>query len=503
MSSELHLKKKKGPRVRFAPSPTGPIHILNTRTALFNFLFARHNQGSFILRIEDTDTERSEKKWEKNIIESLKWLGLLWDEGPNLQKIKKDSQSYIGEYGPYRQSERKEIYKRYIQKLYDDDYLYWCFCTKEELQAQKEELMSRGEPPRYTGHCRNLSKSQIKKLKIEGKRGILRLKVPLKIIKFEDLIKGEIKFDSSLLGDIAIAKDFETPLYNFAVVIDDYEMKITHVIRGEDHLSNTPKQIIFQDILNFPHPKYAHLPLILGPGRNKLSKRDAPLAISDYKKAGYLPEALINFLALLGWNPKNDQEIWSLEELIQNFSLKNIQKSPAIFNIEKLDWFNSYYIRQTPLETLVDQILPYILDKIPGKEIDREYLKKIIILYQERLKKLSDFFDLADFFFKDKLEFDEKLLYWKNMTKNNIVNSLEKSKKIISSIKDENFNKETIQELLIKEAEKEDDRGKLLWPLRVSLTGKSASPPPFDIIEILGKEKTIKRIDEAIKRLVD
>ena len=497
MTSELHLKKKKGPRVRFAPSPTGPMHIGNARTALFNFLFARHNQGTFILRIEDTDIERSKKKWEKNIINSLKWLKLFWDEGPI---FKKNHQDYIGEYGPYRQSERKKIYKKYIQKLYEENHLYWCFCTKEELQAQKEELMSRGEAPRYTGHCRNLTENQIKKFKAKGRRGILRLKVPSKIIKFQDLIKGEIKFDSNLLGDIAIAKNFETPLYNFAVVIDDYEMRITHIIRGEDHLSNTPKQIIFQDILNFPHPKYAHLPLILGPRRNKLSKREAPVAISNYKKAGYLPEALINFLALLGWNPKNEEELWEREELIKHFSLKNIQKSPAIFNIEKLNWFNSYYIRQTPLEKLVDDILTH-LQKTGREKIEGEYLKKIVILYQERLKKLSEFSDLANFFFEDRLKFDRKLLYWKEMTKDDIIKSLQKSKKIILSIKKENFNKKAIQDALIKEAEKEDDRGKLLWPLRVALTGKAASPPPFDIIEILGREKTIKRIEEAIENL--
>ena len=318
--SKLPLKKSDTVRVRIAPSPTGPLHIGTARTALFNYLFARKNQGNFILRIEDTDLERSDPKWEKDVVENLKWLGILWDEGPDIG----------GKYKPYRQSERKDIYEKYIKKLYDEGYLYWCFCTKEELEAQREDQMARGEAPRYMGRCRNLSLKEQEKFRQEGRKGILRFKVPEKIIKVNDLIRGKLEFNTSLLGDIAVAKDFSIPLYNFAVVIDDFEMKINYVIRGEDHISNIPKQVLFQEALGFPRPNYAHLPLILGPDRSKLSKRHGAVKVQDYKEDGYLPEALINFMALLGWNPGTKEEIFSLEELTKN-SLWNVFKKEERF----------------------------------------------------------------------------------------------------------------------------------------------------------------------------
>src|SRR4030042_409482 len=447
---------KKEIKTRIAPSPTGFLHIGLARTALFNYLFSKQNNGGFVLRIEDTDVQRSIHRFEKDIIEGLKWLGIEWSEGPDIG----------GNFGPYRQSERQEIYKKYIEKLLNDNLAYHCFCSEEELEAQRQYQMSIGQSPKYNGKCRQLSEKEVKKNFDEGKKSVIRLKVPAKKVIFHDLIRGKIEFDSALIGDIVIAKDLSYPLYNFVVAVDDYEMKITYVIRGEDHLSNTPKQILIQEALSFPQPKYAHLPLILGPGRAKLSKRDGAIAISEYKKDGYLPEALVNFISFLGWNPGTEREIYSMPSLIKEFSLERVQKGGAVFNIKRLD-----------------------------------YLKKIITVYQERLKKISEILDFTGFFFKDKLEYQKGLLKWKEMSDREIKSSLDKLEKIISKIKTEDWKKENLEGQILPEAEKAGDRGYLLWPLRVALTGKESSAPPFEIAEILGKEKTLKRIIEAKKKL--
>ena len=510
----LPLKTTDSVRVRYAPSPTGPLHVGGARTALFNYLFARKNNGTFILRIEDTDPERSDQKWEKDLLDSLKWLGILWDEGPAISDSNEKSHTYIGDYGPYRQSERKDIYEKYLKKLYDEGFLYWCFCTKEELEAQRQDQIARGEPPRYIGRCRNLSPEEQEKLRKEGRKGVLRFKVPEKIIKVNDIIRGELEFDTSLLGDIVVARDFSAPLYNLAVVIDDFEMKVNYVIRGEDHISNTPKQILFQKALGFPRPKYAHLPLILGPDRSKLSKRHGTVRVQGYKEEGYLPEALVNFMALLGWNPGTNEEIFSMEELIERFSLERIQKGGAIFNIERLNWMNGYYIRRTPLAELTEKCIPYLIknkmlkiknDKYEivetGEIVDFNYLKNIIALFQERLKKLSEISEFTDFFFKDKIEYDKNLLLWKEMQEKDVQKNLKKCYKTLKNIKETEWQRERIKEELLKEAEKLVDRGYLLWPLRIALTGKKASPPPFEIAEILGKEKTLKRIEDAIQKI--
>ncbi|MEF8847448.1 MAG: glutamate--tRNA ligase, partial [Candidatus Paceibacterota bacterium] len=283
-------------RVRLAPSPTGPLHVGTARTALFNYLFAKKNEGKFILRIEDTDPERSKDKWEKNIIKNLEWLGLNYDEGPTLDSDSK------GSHGPYRQSERMNLYKKYLERLLEEDKAYRCFCTKEELEAQKEQQIKNGEPPRYTGKCRSLTEEEVQEKLEQGKDFVIRLKNVdhNRGIKFDDVIRGEVEFESNLLGDFALSKKFEQPLYNFAVVVDDYKMDISHVIRGEDHIPNTPKQILVREALEFEEsPKFAHLPLILGADESKLSKRHGAVSITEYRKQGYLPEALINFMAFL------------------------------------------------------------------------------------------------------------------------------------------------------------------------------------------------------------
>jgi len=523
-------------RTRFAPSPTGFLHIGGARTALFNYLFAKKNNGVFVLRIEDTDTERSEARFETDIIESLSWLGIGWDEGPSvIPSSMFQVPSSNGDYGPYRQSERKEVYKKYLKKLLEEERAYYCFCPEEELEAEKQYQMSIGQAPRYSGKCLNLSKKEVAAKISSGEKSVIRFKTPAKIVKFHDLIRGEVEFDMGLIGDIVIAKNLETPLYNFGAVVDDFEMKITHILRGEEHLSNTPKQILIQEALGFPHPEYGHIPLILAPDRSKLSKREGAISTLDYKKMGYLPEALVNFIAFLGWNPGTEKEIFSLAELAGEFSLDGVQKAGAIFNVQKLDYLNGFYIRQSSTEKLAELCLPYFIEaglvetiqpklaenlgngnmrlknqtfrlKETKEEISFDFIKNIVAAYQERLKKLSEITELADFFFREELNYDRGALKWKNMEDKDVLVSIDKSIDILSKIEDLNWTKENLEKILISEAEKFcgqgiKDRGVLLWPLRVALSGKKASASPFEIAAILGREKTLKRLAAAKRNI--
>ena len=524
---EFKLQKPGQVRVRIAPAPTGLLHIGTARTALFNYLFAKKHQGVFIIRIEDTDQERSRPEFEKDILDSLKWLGINWDEGPDKE----------GDYGPYRQSERLNIYSKYLQKLLDDDKAYYCFCSKEELEAQKQYQMSIGQPPRYDGKCSELSKKEVEENIKKDKESVIRFRVPPKKVKFDDLIRGEIEIDTSLMGDIVIAKDLKNPLYNFAVVVDDHEMQISHVIRGEDHISNTPKQILLYEALDIPQPQFGHLPLILGTDRSKLSKRHGATSVGQYKKEGYLPEAMINFMAFLGWNPGTEREVYSLPSLIKDFSIDRIQKAGAVFNIKRLEFLNSFYIRQKTIEKLTQLCVPYLIEagfigkigdnphkpdpatlklfkggerpefmiKQTGEAISSETLQKIVSAYQERLIRLSDIVDLTDFFFKDKIDYEKDLLKWKQITDEQLGLSFDKLIGVLSEIKDDEWNKDGLESVLTPAAEDfgkeigQNNKGYLLWPLRVALTGKKASAGPFEIADILGKEKTLKRLQQAKK----
>jgi len=471
-------------RTRIPPSPTGFAHMGTAHTALFNYLFAKKEGGDFILRIEDTDKERSRKEYEEDIIETLQWLGLEWDEGPE-----KD-----GPYAPYRQSERTELYKKYLLRLLEQGRAYYCFCTEEELEAQRAHQMSLGEAPRYAGVCRNLSREEQQKRLRAGERGVIRFIVEPKTIVFSDLVRGEITFDTALLGDMVVAKDLETPLYNFTVVIDDFEMQITHVIRGEDHIANTPKQLLLQEAFDLPGVQYAHLPLLLGEDRTKLSKRHGALSVREFRKLGYLPEAIVNFLALLGWNPGDDREIFSMGELVKEFSLERIQKGGAIFNMQRLDWINGFYIRKKSLEELVQLCEPYF----PENSKSPKQKEGIVALYQERLKKLSEIAELADFFFKEKLDYPKELLPWKDATNEQTKEMLRMLEGFIDGTGVGEWTKTNLEKIIMPEAEKQQNRGYMLWPLRVALCGKKASPGPFEIAEVLGKEKTLQRIKEAI-----
>jgi len=505
--SKLQFIEPDKVRTRFAPSPTGFFHIGSARTALFNYLFAKKYNGIFVLRIEDTDRERSKKEWEQDIQENMQWLGIDWQEGPNKP----------GPFAPYRQSERKQIYKKHLEQLLNEGKAYYCFCEQSELDAYRQSLISANKPPLYSGKCRDLPASQIKENIVNAKSYVIRFKMPAGKITFDDILRGPIATDSENFGDIVIAKNLDEPLYNFACVVDDFLMKITHIIRGEDHISNTPKQILLAQALGFTSPKFLHLPLILDQQRAKLSKRNPEImtAVSEYKKQGFLPKALINFLALLGWNPGNQQEIFSLETLINEFSPEKIQKSGAVFNPQKLEWINGMYIRQISLGHLTLLCLPYLINRgllqeISPKEykitatdekITFEYLCQIVGLYQERLKKLSEISELADFFFKGNLTYGAELLIWKQTTDKELKSVLDKLTKLLSKIKPLDWSKQEIEKIIMPAAGKLKDRGKMLWPMRVALSGQKASAGPFEIAEVLGKEKTLQRVKEAKEKL--
>lgn len=486
----MTAKPKQEIRVRIAPSPTGYLHIGTARTALFNWLFAKKNKAKFILRIEDTDLERSDVKYEKDIIESLKWLGLDWDEGPSEgQRSKVKGQKDAGDYGPYRQSERLNIYENYINKLLAEKLAYYCFCSKEDLEAERLVMRSRSLALKYSGKCRALDPEEVKKKLKDDAGHIIRFKVPETTIAFKDLIRGEIHFDTNLIGDIAIAKDPRVPLYNFAVVIDDEEMGISHVIRGEDHIANTPKQILIQKALGFNQPHYAHLPLILDADRSKMSKRHSATSIQEYKEAGYLPEAILNFLALLGWHPQDDREIMSLQEIAAAFDLGRVQKAGAVFNVDKLDWINAQYIKNLSGEMLAKR-----LEIAPV-----EHNLKIIALTKDRMKRLTDFKTLSGFFF-ELPDYDSKILIWKNASAASATENLKAAEKILSDVEEDKFSKKDLEKVLMPVAE-ERGRGEVLWPIRAALSGAEASPGPFEIMDVLGKQETLRRLSVAIEKL--
>lgn len=489
-------------RTRMAPSPTGYLHFGTARTALFNYLFAKKHGGRFVLRIEDTDRERSEPAFERDIIDGLAWLGIQWDEGPDVG----------GAQGPYRQSERIEIYKKYLNEMARQDLIYSCFCTAEELERERELQTLAKQPPRYSGKCRTLSDAERRTFTEQGRASTLRFKMPQEVVTIADLIRGDVTFDTATLDDIIIAKNSDTPLYNFAVVVDDALMRITHVIRGEDHISNTPKQILLARALGFDQiPQFGHLPLILNADRTKLSKRQNKVSLIEYRRDGYLPEALINFMVLLGWSPEGDRELFSLTELEEVFDLSRVHKAGAVFNNEKLDWFNAQYIRETPLSRLAELCTPYLVEakKInanddgtytiasTGRIITLHELQRMIALEHQRMKKLSDVSMTLSYLFCDLPAYDPALLVWKDMGTDAVRACLSFSRDVIRALNEE-WSAESLEGRL-KNALKDEGRknGEVLWPLRVALTGLSASPSPFDVAAVLGKEQTLRRIDYA------
>jgi len=457
-------------RVRFAPSPTGFLHIGGVRTALFNWLFAKREGGTFILRIEDTDKERSEKRFEDDIVKNFEWFGISSDEPI------------------WRQSERIDVYKKYLSNLLSDGKAYYCFCKEDELEAEYQAQMSQGMPPKYSGRCKSISHKDAEE-RIKTERAVIRIKMPEKIIQFTDIVRGRVSFDTKLFGDIIIAKGIEDPLYNFAVVVDDYETNITHVIRGEEHLPNTPKQIVIQEALGFSPVLYGHLPLILDTSKKKLSKRFLQDSLNQYRTDGYLPSAILNFIVLLGWHPENDREILTVEEMKKEFSLKRVQKAGAVYNTEKLDWLNAMHIRTVPLPDLVEQIFPFVPEKW---KVDTKKLSRVIELTRERMKKLSDFQIEARPFFEI-ISYDVKLLMWKDVP-------LSESKKHLLEILQIMKNGGEASEKIMEYATKEG-KGNVLWPLRVALSGLQNSPGPLELLSILDPNEAETRIDNAIQKI--
>ena len=465
-------------RVRFAPSPTGPFSLGNARTALFNWLFAQNEKGVFVLRIEDTDRERSQKKYENELLESLTWLGIGWDEGP------------------IRQSERGGLYTELLEKLLDEKKAYRCFCTPEESEAERQAQLSQGLAPKYGGRCSALSDAEVKKHIAAGASFVIRFRMPEKNFSFRDLIRGEVQFDGGLIGDTIIAKSLSEPLYNFVAAVDDHDMRISHVIRGEDHLSNTPKQLAIQDAFGFPHPVYAHLPLILGPDRKKLSKRYLAKSVNDFRNEGFLPPAMLNFLALLGWHPEKDREVLSKDELINEFHLNRVQKSGALFNEEKLYWLNAHYLKTLGEERFLESLEPFLL---PAWQNEKETLLKIIPLLQGRMKTLSEFPELARFFF-ELPEYPKELLRWRETPDPVLRANLESCEALLENTHPDAFSREAIEKQLMLLSE-ERGKGELLWPLRVALSGQNNSPSPFEIIGALGRNESLRRVRIALKKL--
>lgn len=472
-------------RVRFAPSPTGHLHIGNVRTAILNWLFAKNTGGKFILRIEDTDLERSADKYTDQICEDLQWLGLTWDEGPGIG----------GPHQFYRQSQRLAIYKEYAQKLLDEGKGYYCFCTPDELNEMRKESIRRGETIKYNRKCLHLTKEQKQAYFAEGRKPAIRFNVPAQEIIFKDVVKGELSFDGENIGDFVIMRGEEIPTYNFAAVVDDGLMKISHIIRGDDHVSNTPKQILIYQALGFKLPKFVHIPMILGPDRARLSKRHGATSIDHYRYRGYLPEVIINFLSLLSWSSVSGEEILSIEQLIKEFDFKRISKAAAIFDIEKLNWMNGYYIRKLDLNRLTEYSIPFL--KQANYPIgDFESTKRIISLLQNYLDYIDQVIEQAAIFYQDNVSID-------NPEARMIIRK-DSSRKIFWSFL---RGLDTIEELdanlfrkMMKTAQNETGiMGKDLWmPIRIALTGKLHGPELPHIAEILGKEKCTKFVKSAI-----
>ena len=484
-------------RVRFAPSPTGYLHIGGARTALFNWLYARHHKGTFILRIEDTDQARSTEEAVNVILEGMKWLGLDWDEGPGKG----------GEYGPYYQMQRLNLYREYTEKLLKDKKAYRCYCTREELAESREKQTREGKNPKYDRHCLDLSEDEIKKHEEEDRKPVIRLKIPEKNIVFDDLLRGEVAFDGGLLSDFVIVKSDGIPTYNYAVVIDDALMKITNIMRGDDHISNTPKQILIYEALGFTVPKFAHIPMIMGSDHTRLSKRHGATSVMEYKKMGYFPEAVVNYITHLGWSSGGEREIFTKEELIREFSLDKISKHAAVFSMEKLNWFNSEYLKNMSIDSLTKMLLPflkeanYIENEKSLSLAKNEYIKEVVKLMQGRIKNFSQFIDYADYFFIDKIDIEPQA-FDSVLNKNGVPGILQALQEKLSSLEHwdeesiENATREVASSLQIK-------GGQIIHPTRVALSGKKIGPGLFEIMVLLGKEKTVNRLKEALEKIKD
>ncbi len=479
-------------RVRYAPSPTGHLHIGNARTALFNYLYARNQGGKFIIRIEDTDQKRNIEGGEESQLHYLKWLGIDWDESVDVG----------GEYGPYRQSERTHIYDEYTKQLFEKGFAYKCYCTEEELEADRAAQMERQETPKYSGRCRHLSEEDRIKLENEGRKPSVRFKVPNdKVLRFNDMVKDEVSFESDGFGDFVIVKKDGIPTYNYAVVLDDHLMKISHVLRGDDHISNTPKQLLIYDAFGWEPPVFGHMTLIVNESRKKLSKRDESIIqfIEQYEELGYLPEALFNFIALLGWSPAGEEEIFTKEEFIEKFDAERLSKSPALFDRQKLTWMNNQYMKKADLERVIDLALPHLIKagKVKADRTAEEdrWVRSLISLFQEKMSYGAEIVEMSELFFQGELVFEEEAKE---------VLAGEQVPEVMRAFLQEIESLTEFKAAEIKAAVKAVQKGtghkgqKLFMPIRAAVTGQTHGPDLMLAIELLGKEKVKERVGNLL-----
>jgi len=473
-------------KVRFAPSPTGPLHIGGARSALFNYLFAAHQGGDFVLRIEDTDLDRSRREYEDEIITSLKWLGIEWNEGMELG----------GPNGPYRQTERLALYQQYADQLLKNGQAYPCFCSEEALQSERQEMMDHGEMPRYSGRCRDLTREEVAEKLAGGLKPTIRFRVPAHTIyAVDDLVRGQVNFDSENEGDYIIVKSDGIPTYNFAVVIDDVSMGITHVIRAEEHLSNTPRQLMIYDALGFTRPQFAHISLILGNDRQKMSKRHGATSLIQYREMGYLPQALFNFLALMGWSPEGEEEILDREQLIQAFTLERVAKNPAVFDLDKLNWVNGQYIKKTPLSELGIMLQDFLQDspyaeKVAG--LDDHNYGLLVEALRDRITCLADAGKQSAVFFADPVYEDEACEFLRGENTLAVLRAFREKLPVFAETAEvKQYIKELTKELKLKPKD-------VFMPLRCALTGQSHGPDLPYLIMIWGREQTLERLSGAL-----
>lgn len=480
-------------RVRYAPSPTGHLHIGNARTALFNYLFARNQGGKFIIRIEDTDVKRNVAGGEESQLKYLKWLGINWDESVDVG----------GEYGPYRQTERLDLYRVYWQDLIDRGLAYRCYCTEEELEAEREEQAARGETPRYSGKHRNLTEEQRHAFEAEGRIASIRFRVPEdRTYTFDDIVKGSISFNTKEMGDFVIVKKDGIPTYNFAVAIDDHLMEISHVLRGEDHISNTPRQLMIYEALGWEAPLFGHMTLIVGDDHKKLSKRNESIIqfIEQYDQLGYLPEALFNYISLLGWSPEGEEEIFSQEELISIFTADRLSKSPAVFDKNKLAHLNNHYIKHADPQRIARLAIPHLqkAGRLPAElnEEQQTWAESLVALYQEQMTAASDIVELSELFFRSHLELETEAA--QVLAEPQVPEVLSAFLAKVEATED--FTAANMA-VLIKEVQKETGhKGKgLFMPIRVALTGQTHGRDLNVTIALLGRNRVIERLKSQIK----
>jgi glutamyl-tRNA synthetase len=478
-----------------APSPTGRLHIGTARTSLYNFLFARHVGGTYVLRIEDTDLVRSTEDDERDIIDNLHWLGITWDEGPQVA-----GGEDIGPYGPYRQRNRSELYAAEAARLLESGHAYHCWCTPEELEAVRREQEAAKEAPRYNGRCLRLTDADLAQFAAEGRKPAIRFQVPAETVRFDDLVRGEVEFDNRLLGDFIIVRADGSPLYHFVVVVDDEKMEITHVIRGEDHISNTPKHIALIRALGYREPRFGHIPLILNADRSKMSKRKSQTSVTAYREEGYLPEAMVNFLAFLGWSPGTEEEIFTLDQLIERFDLAQVHKGGAIFDKDRLNYLNGIYIR-----SLTDEQLALRLRHFLPEALDDEGVLRVVPLIKERLVKLADARELAAFLTESDDEvaalYDADALVPKGRSVADATAALRAAREALGELAAADFAADVLESRCRAEAERLGWKaGDFFRPLRVAVTGRSVSPPLFGSMELLGRDRVLARLDAALRK---